>query len=250
MAIISKQTDHKDIRKINDDICVMINDTLDHEDRHVWILTDWHIIRYDKLFRRCYDRENAADILIHTAKVVSDKDMVIFLGDIVDSEASEQLSAVSYYKKLTSICSVFKHARYKVLVRGNNDIDPDAFYKDLGFDEVVDAILWDKYLICHMPIKNNEEFCIHGHLHIGDPDNKLTAKYWKTYGVKKTSQFINVFNNERYPVDLNSQVLNGYCLFGNPNDVPSDNEKHKKKEYNVERIKATRNYYKELCRNE
>ena len=149
MAILNtnKELDHDEIRRINNRICCKIEAAL-ITGNHVWVITDWHLIRYDKVYNKCYERDNAADILYAAAKAIGPKDVVIFLGDLVDSEASENLSVISYYRKMNSICSVFKKAFFKVLVRGNNDKDPEKFYKGLGFDEVVDAILWrEEYLL-------------------------------------------------------------------------------------------------------
>ncbi len=216
---------------------------------NIWLMTDWHLIRYNKKTGEFYERENAADILGAAVRVIKDTDIVIFMGDLVDSECYTDYPVVSLYRKLATICSVFKKAKKKYFVIGNNDSDVVQLYKDLGFDEVVPCILFrGDIVISHMPFKcKDAKYNIHGHLHIGDPDLKHTGHYWPQYGVEKTSQHINVFNNERYPIDLVSGVLNGLCINGVPNDTPPfTTTDMKPKKHNAQLLKDTKAYYKEL----
>jgi len=216
---------------------------------NIWLMTDWHLIRYNKKTSEFYERENAADILGAAVRVIKDTDIIIFMGDLVDSECYSDYPVVALYRKLATICSIFKKAKKKYFVIGNNDSDVIQLYKDLGFDEVVPCILFrGDIVISHMPFKcKDAKYNIHGHLHIGDPDLKHTAHYWPQYRVEKTSQHINVFNNERYPIDLMSGVINGLCINGVPNDtVPFTTTDMKAKKHNAQLLKDTKAYYKEL----
>lgn len=216
---------------------------------NIWLMTDWHLIRYNKKTGEFYKRENAADILGTAVRTIKDTDIVIFMGDLVDSECYTDYPVVSLYRKLATICSVFKKAKKKYFVIGNNDSDVVQLYKGLGFDEVVPCILFrGDIVISHMPFKcKDAKYNIHGHLHIGDPDLKHTAHYWPQYGVEKTNQHINVFNNERRPIDLMSGVLNGLCINGVPNDTkPFATTDMKAKKHNAQLLKDTKAYYKEL----
>lgn len=216
---------------------------------NIWLMTDWHLIRYNKKTGEFYERDNAADILGTAVRTIKDTDIVIFMGDLVDSECYTDYPVVSLYRKLATICSVFKKAKKKYFVIGNNDSDVIQLYKDLGFDEVVPCILFrGDIVISHMPFKcKDAKYNIHGHLHIGDPDLKCTSHYWPQYGVEKTNQHINVFNNERHPVDLMRDVLNGLCINGVPNDSePFTTTDMKAKKHNAQLLKDTKAYYKEL----
>ena len=215
----------------------------------VWLMTDWHLIRYNKNTGEFYERENAADILEAAVSVVKEGDVVIFMGDLVDSECYSDYPVVALYRKLATICSVFKKAKKKYFLIGNNDTDTIQLYKDLGFDEVVPCILFrGDIVISHMPFKcKDAKYNLHGHLHIGDPDLKYTCHYWSQYGVEKTRQHINVFNNERHPVDLVKDVLEGLCVNGVPNDqAPLATTEMKAKKRNAHLLKETKSYYKEL----
>ena len=214
----------------------------------IWLMTDWHIIRYNKKTGEFYERNNVANILKATVNAVKDGDIVIFMGDLVDSECYTEYPTIPLYRKLSTICSVFKKAKKKYFITGNNDTEA-KIYKELGFDEVVPCILFrGDIVISHMPFKcKDAKYNIHGHLHIGDPDIKFTAHYWPQYGIEKTEQHINVFNNERHPVDLIKDVLKGLCVNGVPNDqVPFTTTEMKAKKRNAELLKETKAYYKEL----
>jgi hypothetical protein len=104
-------------------------------------------------------------------------------------------------------------------------------------------------VISHTPFKCDiNHTLIHGHIHIGDPDLRYSAHFWKQYGVKKTPNMINVFNNDRKLIDLDKDVLNGLIINGVPNDVePCDTDK-KPKKMNAAVIKEARAYYKELIK--
>lgn len=218
---------------------------------HVWLVTDWHMIRYDKETQKIYDRDNAADIIATTTPMISPKDVVIFMGDIVDSEVyNEYESCLALSRKMYTICSVFKKASYRVLLYGNNDTASDQVYKALGFDAIVPCIVWrENILISHMPVKTKAKYNIHGHLHIGDKEFLLTGQHWTQYKIRKTKQYINVFNNDRYPVDL-MYVYKHYIENGEdvPNDVEPKETNLKPKKKSQELMKQIVTYSKELLK--
>ena len=95
----------------------------------VWLMTDWHLIRYNKKTGELYERDNAADILRATVSDIKEDDVVIFMGDLVDSECYTDYPVVQLYRKLATICSVFKKAKKKYFLIGNNDTEITKIYK-------------------------------------------------------------------------------------------------------------------------
>ena len=81
-----------------------------------------------------------AMILAHNA-VVSDDDLVIFGGDV---QASAQ--GRSWIRKI-----IPKLKGRKILIRGNHDHFSKQEYIDMGFEDVHDVIVYDKYCFCHYP---------------------------------------------------------------------------------------------------
>jgi calcineurin-like phosphoesterase family protein len=215
----------------------------------VWLMTDWHLIRYNKKTGEFYERDNAATILRAAVNAIKENDIVIFMGDLVDSECYTDYPVVALYRKLANICSVFEKAKKKYFLIGNNDTEITKIYKELGFDEAIPCILFrGDIVISHMPFKcKDAKYNIHGHLHIGDPDLKYIG-YWAQYGVEKTRQHINVFNNDRRPVDLIKDVLEGFCVNGVPNDQAPFATTDMPKKRNAALLKETKAYYKELKR--
>lgn len=98
-------------------------------------------------------------------KVVSNEDIVYFLGDFGFSSAP----------KLKDITSRLNG--YKIMVRGNHDRDRgEILWKNIGFNEVLNGKVEFNYVdknnnlrriyLSHEPLYiSNEDFNIHGHIH-------------------------------------------------------------------------------------
>ena len=85
--------------------------------------------------------------------IVKDGDLVYYLGDFHDCNAA---SAIECRKKLNGDI---------ILVKGNHDILPDAFYNAM-FKDVLDEVKLDGVWLRHIPYDDGRKQ-IYGHLHRG-----------------------------------------------------------------------------------
>lgn len=124
----------------------------------IFISTDWHMYRYDKNTGLISRRPDFEDIIGFQNSAVSDEDIFIFLGDLVDDQFTDA-SAV------TEICSRMRGI--KLFIRGNNDIFADDVYINGGFISVDYAIIMNKIAFSHtsIPVDETEYVNIHGHIH-------------------------------------------------------------------------------------
>lgn len=148
------------------EIAKMINDCnrLGHK---VWLATDWHLwLREEKDKPDCHKRSDFNQILNCIRERVGNDDLLIYLGDLVDGEFQDK-NALK-----TALLSIGKKM---VLVKGNNDLFTDDFYKSCGFKYVVQSFKWNNCLFTHVPVDDNKcDLNIHGHLH-------GFHKYWIPY---------------------------------------------------------------------
>ena len=84
----------------------------------------------------------------------------------------------------------------KILVRGNNDLFDNDFYKSCGFKYVTYAFKWNGILFSHMPQKHDCKMNIHGHLHKGI-NAKSNPEYWVPYKFH-----VDVFDKNRKPIKV------------------------------------------------
>ena len=75
----------KDAQKINAKINAQMEFAIANGNT-IWLVTDWHLIRYWKKTGKIEDRERAAEILSTAASTIKPGDIVIFMGDLIDSE--------------------------------------------------------------------------------------------------------------------------------------------------------------------
>lgn len=129
-------------------------------------------------------RDCAKFLIQNHNNVVSNDDIVILAGDLSANLRNNQ----SKFKELLKLLN-----GKKILVRGNHDYEPDEFYKEAGFIDVVDYLVFEPYFICHYPCfitkfsnkKEKEIFnilnqhkithIIHGHIH--NKDANYNDKY-------------------------------------------------------------------------
>ena len=169
----------------------MLEDTLNSHNK-IWVITDWHMVRYDKQTTKVYNRKDYLQILLQANRIIGKDDMVINLGDTVDSEIEDK-------RRIKDIIQRY-HGKYKVMTIGNNDSFEPEFYESCGIDCCVYAFTWHDIVFTHCPIPNQSRYNVHGHLHVGDPDWTLSW-YWRQYDIKRKNH-INAFNPKRAPVDL------------------------------------------------
>lgn len=154
------------------------------KNRHnVYCMTDWHLwLRNEKNKPVCHKRNNFDEIIKNVKKIQPD-DVLIFLGDLVDGEFEDKDSLKNILLPMN-----FK----KILVVGNNDLFSPAFYKSCGFDYVVRSFTWHDVLFTHMPVKNDNDINVHGHIH-----------GYKTYWIPYTNQIdVAYLDGRTEPVEL------------------------------------------------
>ena len=164
----------------------LINETIKNGGR-IWLTTDWHLITFNKETGAISKRSNH-DQIIETFSKIPENDLIINLGDLIDSEVEDNFYLDMLKKDLSKIKA------YKILVRGNNDIFPNAFYTEtLGIDVFVDgnSFLYKDILFSHACEENNVRINVHGHSH-------FSCRY---YLIKPTNQ-VDIFNVDRTPILL------------------------------------------------
>ena len=162
----------------------LINKTLKNGNQ-IWLTTDWHLITYDKKTGEISKRPNYNNIIETYAKI-PENDLIINLGDLIDSEVEDQHYLEILKKDLSKIKTPM------ILIRGNNDVLPKAFYTDtLGIDVFIDgnSFQYKDILFSHACESNNMRMNVHGHSH-------LSCRY---YLISPTNQ-VDIFNVDRTPI--------------------------------------------------
>ena len=137
------------------EISGMISHALKHG--HVWLGTDWHLwLRYEKNKPDCHKRSDFNTILQNTRDTVKPDDLFVYLGDLVDGEFQNKQELHEALQTL--------HMNM-ILVKGNNDLFTDEFYRSCGFKYVVESFVYKRMLFTHVPVQNKYDLNIHGHLH-------------------------------------------------------------------------------------
>lgn len=147
------------------EISKLINDTQKSGNK-VYLMCDLHLWMYDKNTHKIHRRSDYNSIMANIKRTVNENDMLINLGDLVDGEFRSQRELKDAISEMPG--------KYKVLVRGNNDLFDTRFYKQCGFDYVTDAFSWNSILFTHAPVDNRYQYNVHSHLH-----NSKT--YWIQY---------------------------------------------------------------------
>lgn len=110
----------------------LINETI-NKGRQIWLTTDWHLITYDKKTGAISKRSNY-DQIIETFSQISEDDLIINLGDLIDSEVEDQNNLDMLREDISKIKASM------ILIRGNNDVLPNKFYTNtLGIDVFIDG---------------------------------------------------------------------------------------------------------------
>lgn len=151
----------------------------------IWLTTDWHLITYDKKTGEISKRPNYNNIIETYAKIPED-DLIINLGDLIDSEVEDQHYLEMIKKDLSKIKASM------ILIRGNNDVLPNEFYTNtLGIDIFIDgnSFVYKDILFSHACENNNMRMNVHGHSH-------FSCRY---YLISPTNQ-VDIFNVDRTPI--------------------------------------------------
>lgn len=138
------------------EIAIIIDRTI-RDGHKVYCATDWHLwTRIEKGKLECKQRKNFSEILKNVNDTMTKDDLLIYLGDLVDGEFQDKDDLRNVLRTLSG---------KKVLVLGNNDIFPTQFYKSCGFDYVVKSFVWNDVLFTHIPVRNDNQINVHGHIH-------------------------------------------------------------------------------------
>jgi len=124
----------------------------------IWFGSDWHLWIYNKDTKKIEKNPNFNKIISNYQKNIKEDDIFIFLGDLVDDEFND-------LNKLKEVISNL-NGYLKILILGNNELQPESFYNEIGFDYIFYAYQWGRFTFSHMPLdKYNSQFNIHGHMH-------------------------------------------------------------------------------------
>lgn len=184
----------------------------------VYCATDWHLwVRKEKNKPECHKCKNFEEIIKNVNETMTKGDILIYMGDLVDGEFKDKEELKSILKTIPG---------KKILVRGNNDLFDTSFYKSCGFDDVVQSFTWHNVVFSHMPIKNDNDTNVHGHIH-----------GYRTYWIPYSNQIdVAALGGREKPVELDkvisaqksysktikedpSHFEEGYYIFNNTSDV-------------------------------
>lgn len=150
-------------------------------------------------------------ILKNYNDVITDDDIVVFLGDIAFLKSEFKPHISEYCHKLKG---------RKLMLRGNHDTITDKFFLSCGFEKIIDYILFENIFICHYPLsepdskreaefkeifeENNCNTVIHGHIHSKEPDS--------SDGIVRFNMCVDYAPNHYSPVLFNNEELEHYIL--------------------------------------
>lgn len=153
-----------------------------------WVITDTHF-NHQKLINEGHRPDDyQRQIFLNWKRLVQSSDTIIHLGDVIlgqDSELPEILDDLP---------------GYKILVRGNHDGHPDAWYLRAGFQFVVHGLLLGGVWLTHAPqatLPDGALVNVHGHLHAGTHRSTDVAAHCKLLTLEE---------NGYTPVDLDEFV--------------------------------------------
>lgn len=122
-----------------------------------YLLTDCHFwTRLVKGQPKCKRRSDFNDIINNIKSTITNDDILIYLGDLVDGEFTDEEELKTLLLALPGT---------KILVRGNNDLFSYQFYRSCGFKYVTRKFEWRGMTFSHYPIQHDTELNIHGHIH-------------------------------------------------------------------------------------
>lgn len=124
--------------------------------KHVWVMTDWHLLKWNKETKSVYKNKNLSEIIRNCQEMIREDDLLIFLGDLCDGNVERKKDIAGFIKLIPG---------EKILVRGNNDLFDDEWYLSNGFKYVTPKFVWNNILFSHRPEDNDNKMNVHGHFH-------------------------------------------------------------------------------------
>ena len=149
---------------------------------NVWVGTDWHFYK-NKHGLNFKVNKHIDEILRNFNKHVKANDTFIFLGDLYDARS------IFDVKMVPEIFRIKDLKGYKIMIKGNHDVNTNQFYLDLGFDEVYEhEYRLGNIVFSHEPVKvNDDEINIHGHIHFSN-------NYWDVDSINHLDAYIEHYN--------------------------------------------------------
>lgn len=173
------------------------------ESKDPWVCADYHLLK--ELKHGTSDTSRTEDIIKMHNSLIKPNDIVLFEGDITESEYFDQ-NNIKIIKQVGSL--VKKLNGHKIMIIGNNDTGTKDIYLKMGFEEVYNRpILGKKILFSHEPQimdKYPGILNVHGHIHGSKKYWNMDAKhhidcYYGLYGKPmKLSELINYYNSGKY----------------------------------------------------
>ena len=133
----------------------------------IWILSDLHLLKRGKDTPRIVSNDVCYNNLKEVTKMVSEKDMLIFLGDLLDDTIPRKIAVA----ELVAFSKLF--GKNKIWVRGNNDMFSDKLLRNNGWDVCYAAMTeynGRKIVFSHtsLEVYNVDAYNVHGHMHRND----------------------------------------------------------------------------------
>jgi calcineurin-like phosphoesterase family protein len=119
---------------------------------NIWLSGDAHFF-HKKLLEYIPTRpETYMELIIKNHnEIVQKEDLWICTGDL-----SAGLSKIENGKEKLKKILQFLNGKQKILIRGNHDYFSDDFYKECGFDLVVEFLQRKEDFFCHYALENNQ----------------------------------------------------------------------------------------------
>ena len=174
-----------------------------YENGSIGVATDWHLFEYDEDTHTVYRNKRTMHTIDAINNMVDNNDVLIYLGDLVSDECQNK-------EELRKLLQSIKCT--KILIKGNNDLFSDEFYKSCGFIYVGYKFVWEDILFSHMPVENDYLMNVHGHIH-------GSKEYW----IKYTNQ-IDAYREDGLPYNIND-LVRGFKEYSRTVTVKSDYDK-------------------------
>ena len=180
----------------------------------LYIWSDHHyfhknIIKYQNRPFECSFKgmiENAKLMFNNHKNIIKKDDIILYLCDLALIKEYIKPYVIDMFRQLPG---------YKFLIKGNHDTRDNKFYKKLGFIDIFNYLIINKFFICHYPIdintpnyyktaflNSNCEIIIHGHTH-------NTPIYYND-DIKRINVCVDYKNNNYLPIEFKDKCLINY----------------------------------------
>lgn len=161
---------------------------------NIWVATDLHLSnREDTKHHPFLTQRERQQMYDNYAAMIQPDDLLIFLGDLFDAGTIDPQEIGKFLHSIKG---------HIIMCRGNHDSEDDAFYKELGVDEICDILVIHNLIFSHKPVKiAPDELNIHGHLH---------TEKMSTLGYQHINAYAVNFNKNGEPVLLDDILDSAY----------------------------------------